>query len=67
VLLIDGIRTFVNVVIANPTRLNLVSQVVSSHGVAMMVTTQVKERFYHNRHSTNMFFPIAIKVFGCLH
>lgn len=66
-LLIDGIRTLVNVVTTNPTRLNLVSQVVTSHGVAMMVATQAKEGFYHNRHSTNMFFLIAIEVFGCLH
>jgi hypothetical protein len=39
VLLIDGIRNLVNVVIADPTQLDLVSQVVSFHGVAMIVAT----------------------------
>jgi hypothetical protein len=52
---------------ANPSRLDLVSQVVSSHGLAMMVSTQAKEGLYHDGHSTNTFFPIAIEVFGCLH
>jgi hypothetical protein len=34
VLLVDGIRTLVDVVITNPTQVHLVSQVVSSRGVA---------------------------------
>jgi hypothetical protein len=49
--LIDGTHTFVDVVIATPTRINLVFYVVSSHVVVMTMVTQAKEKLYHDWHS----------------
>ncbi len=31
------------------------------------MVVQVKEGFYHDHHLIDTFFPLAIKVFGCLH
>jgi len=48
VLSIDGTHTFTNVVIATPTRINLVFYVVSSRVVVMTMVTQAKEKLYHD-------------------
>jgi hypothetical protein len=48
VLLVDGVHTLTNVVIANPTQVDLVSQVALFHGVAMIVAAQVKDGLYCN-------------------
>jgi hypothetical protein len=48
VLLIDGVYTLANVVIANPTQVDLVSEVVISCEVIVIVVVQVKDDFYHN-------------------
>ncbi len=53
----------VNVVITDSTWVNLVFQVVSSCGVII----RAKEEFYHDWHSTNTFFPLAMEIFGWLH
>jgi hypothetical protein len=66
-LLIDGICTLANVVIINPTQVDLVSQTTSFHRVVTKMVTQAKEGFYHNQNPINTFFPLAIKVFGCIH
>jgi hypothetical protein len=42
VLLVNGVCTLANVVIANPTQVDLVSQIVFSHGIVITVATQVK-------------------------
>jgi hypothetical protein len=60
---IVDISILTNVIITNPTWINLVSQVVSSCEVVI----QAKEKIYHNWHWTNTFFPLAIEIFGCLH
>jgi hypothetical protein len=48
VVLANGIRTLVDVVIVNPTQTNLVFQVVSFRGMVTMVVIQVKKKLYHN-------------------
>ncbi len=63
----DGICTLANVVIIDHIQANLVSQVALSHGVAITMAVQVKERLYHDYYPTDMFFPFAIEVFGSLH
>ncbi len=50
-----------------PIQVVMVFQVASFCRVATMVAAQVKEGFYHNWHSENVFLPLAIEVFGCLH
>jgi len=67
VLSINGVHTLANVVIINPTRVDLVLQATFSYGVVMTITTQVKDGFYCNRFLTYMFIPLVIKVFKCLH
>jgi hypothetical protein len=66
-LLIDDIHTLIDVVIANPTQADLVSWMALSHGVVVTLVAQVKEGLYHDCHSTYVFFPLAIEVFGCFH
>jgi hypothetical protein len=65
--LIDGICTLANVVIADPTQVDLVSHATPSSRVAMTVTIQTKEGLYYDQHPKDMFFPLAIEVFGCIH
>ncbi len=63
----NGIFTLANVVIVNPTQINLVWQTASSSRVAMAMVLHAKKRFYHSRHLSGSIFPLAIEVFGCLH
>jgi hypothetical protein len=56
-----------DVLIANPIWTYLVLWVVSFREVATMMLAQTKEVFYHDRHLEDMFIPLAIKVFGCMH
>ncbi len=63
----NGIHTVVDVVIANPTQVNLFFQSCTIQRFVAFNATQAKERGYHNWHPTNPFLPLAIEVFGCLH
>ncbi len=56
VLLVDDICTLANVIIVNPIRIDLVSWVTISCGVAMIVEVQVKEGLYCNCYIMDMFF-----------
>jgi hypothetical protein len=64
---IDDIHTLVDVVIVNPTGVDLISRVVLSHGVIMFLAAQMKERLYYNRYPVDVFFPLAIEIFEYLH
>jgi hypothetical protein len=55
-LLVDGIRTLVDVIIVDPTRAKLVSWAALSHGVAAIVVAHVKEGLYYNSYPTDEFF-----------
>jgi hypothetical protein len=46
VLSIDGVCTSAKVVIVDPIQVDLVLQLVLSHGVVTMVVTQMKDCFY---------------------
>jgi hypothetical protein len=65
-LLVDGIYILINVVIANLIRKKLVSCVISSCEMVTMVAIQAKEEFYHGLQPLDVFFTIAIEIFGCL-
>jgi hypothetical protein len=67
VLSTNGIHTLVNMVIDDPTRGDLVSEVVPSRKVIMMMTTQAKKGLYHDWHSTSMFLPLVIEIFKYIH
>jgi hypothetical protein len=57
----------VDVVIIDPTQIDLVLWVAFFHGVVAIVAALAKSDLYYNRILVDMFFPLAIKVFGCLH
>jgi hypothetical protein len=63
----NGIRTLVNIVIADPMQANLFSQSCATQGFATSKKTQTKNRSYHNQQPIDQFLPLAIEVFGCLH
>jgi len=63
-LLVDGICTLV---IIDAIRTNLVSHAIHSCGMVTTMTTQVKERLYHNRYPTYVFLPLAINLFKYFH
>ncbi len=67
VLLVDGIRILADVIIVDPTQADLVSRTTFSCGVVATMVAQVKEGLYYDHYPLNMFFLLAIKVFGCLH
>jgi hypothetical protein len=67
VLSIDGVYTLTNLVIIDPTWIDLVSWATLSHGVATIVIARVKDGLYHDQFSMYMFFPLAIEVFRFLH
>jgi hypothetical protein len=49
----DGIRTLVDIVIANPTWTYLLPQFYIIEGFVVSDVVQAKERNYHNWHPTN--------------
>jgi hypothetical protein len=67
VLSIDGVHTLTNIVITNPIRVDLVSQVVLFHGIVTTVMVYAKDGLYHDQFPIDMFFPLVVKVFGCVH
>jgi len=62
----NGIHTLVNVVIVDPTWVNLLPQFCAIQGFVAFDVTQVKEKSYRNRHPINQFFPLAIDVIWLL-
>jgi hypothetical protein len=46
-----------NVVIVNPTQIDLVSRIASSSRVAMAMVIHAKKRFYHSRHPSRSISP----------
>jgi len=67
VLLVDGVHTLVNIVIADPTQVDLVSRIVFSCGVVAIAEVQAKEGFYRYQFLLDMFLLLDVEVFGCLH
>jgi hypothetical protein len=61
-----GIYTIVDIIIANPTRVDLLLQSCATWKFVVFETTQAKEKNYFDQHPTNQFLPLTIEVFGCL-
>jgi len=61
----DGICTFVNIDITNPTQANLLPQSCATQGFVAFVP-QVKEWSYSDWPFTDQFLPLIVEVFGCL-
>jgi hypothetical protein len=66
-LLIDGVRMLTDIIIIDPTWVDLVLCVALFRGVAMIITTKAKDSFYHNQFPADMFLLLAIKVLKFLH
>jgi hypothetical protein len=63
VLLVDGVHTLIDVIIADRVQVDLVSRVVFFCGVATIVVVQVKDDFYCDRFSIDMFSPLIMDVY----
>jgi hypothetical protein len=66
-LITNGICTIDEVVIADPTRVDLFLQFCTTQRFATCDAIQIKERSYHNQHPTDKFLLLTIEVFECLH
>ncbi len=60
----DGLHTLVDIVIVNPTCVDLFPQSCTTQGFATSNIAQAKERSYYDQHPTYQFLPLAIEVFG---
>jgi hypothetical protein len=63
----DGICTLANIVITNAMFVDLPPQSCTTQRFATSNATEAKEMSYYDQHPTNQIFPLAIKVFKCLH
>jgi hypothetical protein len=63
----DGICILINIVIVDPTQMDLLPQSCATQRFVTFDVTQAKERNYRNQHPIDQFFLSIIKVFGCLH
>jgi hypothetical protein len=53
----DDIRSLVNIVIVNPTRVNLLPRSCAIQGFDAFDVVQAKERTYRNQHPIDQFIP----------
>jgi hypothetical protein len=67
VLLVDGVHTLANVVITYPIWIDLVSWAILSCVIVATVATQAKDGFYRDQFPMDIFFPLDMEVFECLH
>jgi hypothetical protein len=67
VLSINDICTLANVISINPTWMNFISCVKLFHEVAMIVAIPKKEGLYWDQYLVDLFLPLAVEIFGCLH
>jgi hypothetical protein len=63
----DGIHTLVDIIIADPTWVDLFPQSYETQGFVAFDVVQTKERSYCDQHPIDQFLPLASEVFGCLH
>jgi hypothetical protein len=56
-----------NIVIADPTCVNLFLQFCTTQGFATFDAAQAKGKNYCDWHPANQFLPLAIEIFSCLH
>ncbi len=63
----DNFRTLANVVITNPTHINLVQCASMTIVDAVIVIAQDKARSYIERAPRDDFIPLAIETYRCFH
>jgi hypothetical protein len=57
----------IDVVIVDLMCVDLLPQSCTTRRFVVSNVVQAKERNYCDRHSINLFLPLAIAIFGCLH
>jgi hypothetical protein len=62
----DDIHTLANIVIFDPTRVDLFLRSCAIQGFSAFDVVQTKELNYHNWYPTNQFLFLAIEIFGFL-
>ncbi len=64
----DGIHTLPNIVVGDPTCVDLFPWSCTIQKFIVSNVTQVKERSYYNQHDINQFIlSLTIEIFRCLH
>jgi hypothetical protein len=63
----NSFRTLTDVVVVNPTRINLVQHVSTMTMHAVIVTLQNKAQSYIEQVLGDDFIPLAIKTYSCFH
>jgi hypothetical protein len=62
----NGVCILVNIIIVNPTCVNLLPQFFTTQKFVTSNAAQAKEMSYHDQHPTDQIFPLVIEIFGCL-
>jgi hypothetical protein len=62
----EDIHTLIDIIIIDPTWMNLLPQSYATKGFVASNTTQTKNRNYRDQHPIDQFLLLAIEVFGCL-
>jgi hypothetical protein len=57
----------VDVVIGDPTQVNLVLKVSILKGIATIIMAYATDEIYYDQHLHDMFSPLFVEVFGFLH
>jgi hypothetical protein len=63
----NGIRTLVDIVIANLTWVDLLPRSCTTQGFVISNAVQANEASYRDWPLANQFLPLVMEVFGCLH
>jgi len=57
----------IDIIVANPTQVDLISLDVLSHGVVVIVVSQAKDGFDYDKFLVDLLFPPVVEIFRCLH
>ncbi len=66
-LLVDGVCMLTNVIIVDFTPVDFVLWATIFQRVVATILASMKDDLYYNQFSVDMFLPLVIKVFECLH
>ncbi len=66
-LFIDRVHILIDVIIVDPTWIDLVPRTTISEGVVGTIVTQTEDKLYHDRHPKDMFLPFVVEIFDYLH
>jgi hypothetical protein len=63
----NDIHTLVDVVIVDPTWMDLLPWSCATQGFVAFDVAQAKKQSYCDQHLADQFLPLVVEVFGCVH